>query len=652
MSFSVRLLLLVLLVPGTGLRVLAQVQTPDLLCHWQDSTLTPTSWLHSRYNEVWGVALGGREYAIIGSTEGIHFVDVTEAPECSVLTDAWVAGAAQGSNLIHRDFKHYQHYLYAVADEGASTLQVIDMSGLPNSTTVVYDDDEYVRTAHNLFIDTLTAKLYLCGGNSPTGGFAVRILSLADPEDPAMITSYPNSNFYLPYVHDLYVRNDTAWLNCGNSGLYVVDFTDPLEPVLLGTMTDYPGAGYNHSGWLSDDGHYYFLCDETHGSPVKVVDVSDFTDMHVVATMAAGTADSRIAHNALLRDEVLYVSYYYDGFQAWDVSDPLHPLHIAAYDTYPGADGFSYKGAWGVFPLPSGKNLLSDMQSGLYVFGPVTKPDYAILGPDANWTACAGQSTELALSLGAAWQWASLDVSLEGLSANAVLADSLAGTLTLQLAPAAAGQWAVTVTLWDGVHQSSWTGTLTVVPEPEAPQPVAPPSAVVTTAMPTFEWVAGSADSFTLIIFADTANLAGSVLFSQTVAGATQLSPDLSGILEEGVPVWWLVRAYTPCGPADSEVRPLVLDTQTGLSDPHPSPRLRLFPNPAHDQLVVRCETASLIAVALHTVDGRPMIVHQSRPAREVRLDVSRLPEGVYFLKATDVRGRTALRRVIIAHGP
>lgn|GEM_PF-4753522 len=50
-------------------------------------------------------------------------------------------------------------------------------------------------------------------------------------------------------------------------------------------MANYSVVGYNYSRWLSDDGEYYFLCDETHGSPVKVVDVSDLSDMHVIAPM-------------------------------------------------------------------------------------------------------------------------------------------------------------------------------------------------------------------------------------------------------------------------------------------------------------------------------------------------------------------------------
>ena len=43
-------------------------------------------------------------------------------------------------------------------------------------------------------------------------------------------------------------------------------------------MTEYIEQGYNHSGWLSDDGQYYYLGDET-TIDIKIVDVSDLSNM-------------------------------------------------------------------------------------------------------------------------------------------------------------------------------------------------------------------------------------------------------------------------------------------------------------------------------------------------------------------------------------
>ncbi|MBK7407718.1 MAG: choice-of-anchor B family protein [Saprospirales bacterium] len=348
----------------------SQAQEAKLLNTWFDNSLIPTSSYNGRYNDIWGYAQNGREYAIIGSTAGVHFLDVTIPEAMEQIEAAFVPGVAQGAQLVHRDFKNFGKYLYVVADEGQSTLQIVDMSFLPDSTAILYSSNEFLRRAHNIFIDTITAHLYTCGVTTATGGVSLQILSLDDPEHPQLLGAYPNGTLNLPYVHDAYVRHDTAYLNCGTSGFWVVDFTDPNTPQVLGTMTDYPQSGYNHSGWLDLAGHYYYLGDETHAKDLKTVDVSDFTDIKVINTFNAESPEQKtIPHNMLLRDNFLYVSYYYDGLQVFDVSDPLNPVHIAYYDTFAEPNNGSYQGAWGVYPLlPSGRVLLSDMQNGLFVF--------------------------------------------------------------------------------------------------------------------------------------------------------------------------------------------------------------------------------------------------------------------------------------------
>ena len=49
----------------------------SLLHHWKDSTITGSTLYDNSFNEIWGYANNGREYAIIGSSRGTHFFDVT-----------------------------------------------------------------------------------------------------------------------------------------------------------------------------------------------------------------------------------------------------------------------------------------------------------------------------------------------------------------------------------------------------------------------------------------------------------------------------------------------------------------------------------------------------------------------------------------------
>lgn len=383
----------------------------NLLGTWSNDDLTPTSWLDSRYNDVWGDTINGLEIAIIGSTAGVHFIDVTDPTTPTELD--FVAGKADGNQLVHRDYHSYNGYLYTVADEGASSLQVIDMRSLPDSVEVVYDSNELLVQSHNIFIDTSSAMMYACNGN----GFELKLISLADPENPVSAASFTGSQLPASQIHDMYVRNDTAYLNGAFQGLFVMDFSNPTEPVLLGSMTNYPQSGYNHSGCLSDDGDYYYMCDETHGKDVKTVSVADLSDISVTNLFNAGSTNNQIAHNAIVTENYLYISYYYDGLQVFDVSDPENPERIAYYDSFDGVSDGGYQGAWGIYPLlPSGNVLLSDMNNGLFVFENIENlVDISLQSTIQEAAICLSNELVFAVTLGNDFSENGVNLSLDGL---------------------------------------------------------------------------------------------------------------------------------------------------------------------------------------------------------------------------------------------
>lgn len=334
------------------------------LFHWNDPNIPGSAFFDNAYNDVWGHAMNGREYAIIGSTMGVHIFDVTD-PGASILVDH-VPGQYVGAGVIHRDFKIHANHLYAVCDEGPSSLQIIDLQYLPDSVHLVYNSTALLEKAHNIQIDTVHARMYTNGGSTQFS-----VYSLADPAAPVLIkdceADIPWWGGTIGYVHDCFVRDNIVWCN-DEDGLHVVDFSNIDEPVILGSLTDYPGQGYNHSGWMNDDGTTYAMADETHGSPLKFIDATDLTDLQVISTVTSGVDPQSIVHNPFFTGDRVHVAYYYDGYYLWDASDPLQPVLLGFYDTSTIPHGNSYKGAWGVYPyLPSGNILVSDMQTGLWV---------------------------------------------------------------------------------------------------------------------------------------------------------------------------------------------------------------------------------------------------------------------------------------------
>lgn len=337
------------------------------LFHWSDESLPASSAHNNVYNEIWGVTLEGREYAIIGTTMGTNIFDVTD-PGKSVEV-AFIPGKDTGPKIIHRDYHDYNGYLYAVSDEGASSLQIIDLKSLPESAPVVYDSDSMIITSHNIFIDTANARLYSAVSRDlKFGRVPVAIFSLEDPINPTRIGEYspPNNQ----QTHDLYVKDNIGYCHNAFQGMTIVDFTNPENPVEKGRLDSYPDKDYNHSGWLMDGGKYYAFADEAHGEQIKILDVEDPTNISVVSLIYSGVhPDSSMAHNLIFKDSFLYVSYYHDGMYVFNLSDPANPFIAGYYDTYTRSDHGGYRGNWGVYPhFESGNILASDMQFGLFVF--------------------------------------------------------------------------------------------------------------------------------------------------------------------------------------------------------------------------------------------------------------------------------------------
>jgi choice-of-anchor B domain-containing protein len=348
--------------------------------NWDDNSLPNRSGIF--YNDIWGYAADGREYAILGSVVGTIFLDVTNPSspqEVSRINGGY-------SPSLWRDFKTYRHFAYGVADETSSsnpsTLQIFDLSYLPDSVSKVYDSDAFFQKAHNIFIDTVSGRLYAVGTDTRRNGVIILDLSV----NPAAPTVLASINLPGGYVHDVYVRDDTAYCSHGNNGLYIYDLRFPgssnaTNPI--GFLTSYANSGYNHSSWLTDDGDHLIFADETHNRHLKVLDVSDLGNPTIVgtikSTMLAPTASNSIAHNPFIKGDSVYISYYHEGVQVYDISNPNAPVNVSYYDTEPSNTNYNgYRGTWGVYPyLPSGNIIASDVARGLFVLE-TTTPVFAL----------------------------------------------------------------------------------------------------------------------------------------------------------------------------------------------------------------------------------------------------------------------------------
>lgn len=300
------------------------------------------------YNDIWGYTDSqGREYALLGVYTGTSIVNITDPT--NPVEVAFVAGP----NSIWRDIKTYDHYMYTVS-EGGNGLQIVDLTDLPNSVTLIGYNTTYFNSAHNLFIADGFAYIE---GASPGSG--IHILDLSNPTNPVQTSYYSASG----YVHDVYVYNDTIYASSEDT-YDVVDVSDKFNPQLVSQSAALPGI-YAHSGWLTEDKRYFVGCEEFNVRDITVWDLQDRTNWNLVVPEWQMADDSPV-HNVFIRGQFAYFSYYKDGFVALDVSDPTNPVYVGRYDTYPSGSG-TYEGAWGCYPFfPSGTVIISDISTGLY----------------------------------------------------------------------------------------------------------------------------------------------------------------------------------------------------------------------------------------------------------------------------------------------
>jgi choice-of-anchor B domain-containing protein len=276
---------------------------------------------------------------------------------------------------VWRDIKTYKHYAYAVSEATGtySGISVIDMSYLPDSAHYIGSfstNGGTGFTSHNLSIDTVKGFAYLEGDATQK----VRILSLANPENPTFVNFFGTS---VGQIHDVYAYNDTVWVAEGSAGTWSIwNLANKAAPQML-VRVGIPASGYVHNIWPSADHKYCVTTEETAGKTIKVWDISNLASIQLIADYLA---PSQLAHNTHWFGNFQVNSHYESGVQLVDVSDPANPVELDRVDTYPASESPAFNGCWGAYPFTkNGYVYASTIEGRLWVLSIVpTCPTAAV----------------------------------------------------------------------------------------------------------------------------------------------------------------------------------------------------------------------------------------------------------------------------------
>lgn len=336
-------------------------------------------------NDLWGWTdpVDGREYALMGRSNGIAFVDVS-IPSAPV----YVANLPShtGESSILRDVKVHADHAFVVADSiPGHGMQVFDLGQLrsvasppqtfPNTSHYAGFD-----TAHNIVINEDSGFAYAVGSDKCAGG--LHMIDITTPTSPVFAGCFSEDG----YTHDaqcvMYSGPDAEHLGkevCFNSNedtVTIVDVTDKSDPVQL-SRTSYPNFGYVHQGWLTEDQVYFVQDDEAdelqggHNTRTYTWDVSDL-DAPVLTGFwdAAGQA---VDHNQYVKGRFTYQANYERGLRVLEMISPQtgQMSERAFFDTFPSSDSNTFSGAWSVYPFfASGIVIVSDRSRGLFILRP------------------------------------------------------------------------------------------------------------------------------------------------------------------------------------------------------------------------------------------------------------------------------------------
>jgi choice-of-anchor B domain-containing protein len=344
-------------------------------------------------NDLWGWtdSTTGREFAIVGRTDGTSFVEVTDPANPRYLGDLPLHAGARPN--IWRDMKVYKNHAFIVADgSGPHGMQIFDLTQLRNVTapqtfqeTAHYDG---IASAHNIVLNPATGFAYPVGSSmgGTTCGGALHMVDVREPSKPKFAGCFADpslGNQRTGYTHDaqcvVYHGPDARYqgrelcFTASEIALGIADVTDKASPKAVSTAA-YPNVAYAHQGWLSDDHRYFFLDDEGDelaGTAPKtrtvVFDLTDLEDPIVAREFYGNTAASD--HNLYVKGRYMYQSNYVAGLRVVDVNDPANPVEVGHFDTVPFGENLpGFSGSWSNYPyFKSGVVAATSMREGLFL---------------------------------------------------------------------------------------------------------------------------------------------------------------------------------------------------------------------------------------------------------------------------------------------
>ncbi|CEJ92844.1 hypothetical protein VHEMI08472 [[Torrubiella] hemipterigena] len=355
-------------------------------------------------NDIWGwTSPDGREFAIVGHSDGTGFVEVLPGGQLKFIARL----PTQTGSSIWRDMKVIDHHVYIGSEAQGHGVQIFDLNKLLDIKTPKTFDIKKDLTAlytgvgssHNIVANPETKSIFIVGagrnGGCTASNGGLVMLDVADPSKPKLT----GCNGKDGYVHDaqcvVYRGVDKKFqgheicFGYNEDTLTIYDVTNRTSSAIISRVTydGFNGKGaYTHQGWNIDKDFKYLLLDDEQDEMKRAgVGQDSHTTTYIfdISSLANPTYTGQykspiqsIDHNQYIIDGISYQANYGSGLRVVDARSVLQDptgaqmTELANFDCYPEDDDDSkaeFFGAWSVYPyFKSGTVVINCIERGLF----------------------------------------------------------------------------------------------------------------------------------------------------------------------------------------------------------------------------------------------------------------------------------------------
>jgi hypothetical protein len=352
---------------GGGLRVISVLTpTAPAPAGFYDSPGQPT-----------GVAVAGGYAYLSDGTDGLRIVNISSptapyevgfhvtpgyALDVAVAgNDAYIADGATGLRIINI-YNRAAPYEAGFYDTPGRALAVAAASGyvyIADDSSLIVTDPAHASAPVGSYsaaagfakaVAVAGPYAYLADGDS-----GLRVINLSDPSHPAEIGFYDTPG----YASSIAVEGNLAYVADGYQGLQIVNISDPANPYRIGSFTQWPGSGVVVTGPLAYVSSGY--------SGLRIINIANPADPYQVGLL---DTTGEVAGVAVVGP----LAYVADGvyLRIVNVSDPSNPQEVSAFHITGYAanvtvqDHYAYVSSYGNLRILDVSNPMEPVEVGVF----------------------------------------------------------------------------------------------------------------------------------------------------------------------------------------------------------------------------------------------------------------------------------------------